>query len=68
MYVFNTIKEVREITEEWLPDYNELRPHEPLGNLTPKEFAGAAAPPSRPPKAGKELNAMITTDTGIGGS
>jgi len=58
MYVFNNIREVREITEAWLPEYNELRPHESLGNLTPREFANAAASP-HPPRAGRELNARI---------
>lgn len=56
MYVFNNIREVREITEEWLSEYNELRPHESLGNLTPMEFAKAATPPLR---AGKELTPLI---------
>lgn len=39
LYVFNRINEVREITQNWLPDYNEQRPHESLGNLTPIEYA-----------------------------
>jgi len=39
MYVFHTIREVRTITGNWLPDYNEVRPHESLGNLTPMEYA-----------------------------
>lgn len=39
MYVFNRISEVRDITEKWLIDYNEVRPHEALGNLPPVEYA-----------------------------
>jgi len=38
-YVFNRLSEVRDITENWLREYNEQRPHESLGNLTPEEFA-----------------------------
>ena len=38
-YVFNWLSEVRDITENWLTEYNEQRPHESLGNLTPGEFA-----------------------------
>jgi putative transposase len=38
MYVFRTLEEVREQTERWMKDYNEERPHESLGNLTPREF------------------------------
>jgi putative transposase len=38
MYVFNTLEEVREHTERWLKEYNEDRPHESLGDLTPREY------------------------------
>lgn len=39
MYVFQQLKEVRDITYRWLMEYNEERPHESLGNLTPTEYA-----------------------------
>lgn len=29
------IEEVRELTEKWRKNYNENRPHEALGNMTP---------------------------------
>ena len=38
MFVFKRLKEVQEITESWVTEYNEERPHESLGNLTPKEY------------------------------
>ena len=38
LYVFSRLSEVRDITEEWLRQYNEERPHEALGNLTPAEY------------------------------
>ena len=38
MFVFETLKEVREQTEKWLQEYNEERPHEALGHLTPREY------------------------------
>jgi len=38
-YVLNTLKEVQDITEEWMGMYNGERPHEALSNLTPLEFA-----------------------------
>lgn len=37
MYVFRTLTEVREITEDWVREYNEERPHDSLGDLTPWE-------------------------------
>ena len=38
MYVFKTLSEVREITENWLREYNEERPHDSLDDLTPWEY------------------------------
>jgi len=37
-YIFSKLSEVQEITDNWLREYNEERPHEALGNLTPEEF------------------------------
>jgi len=44
MYVFQTLSEVREITDNWVMEYNEIRPHESLGNLTPEEYREANKP------------------------
>ena len=38
MYVFSRLSEVREITGNWIKEYNEERPHESLGNMTPAEY------------------------------
>jgi len=38
MFVFQSLEEVREQTEKWLKEYNEERPHESLGHLTPREY------------------------------
>ena len=37
-HVFETLKQVREISEDWLVEYNESRPHEALGDRTPGEI------------------------------
>ena len=37
-YFFNSLTEVREITQQWLWYYNSSRPHEALMNKTPLEF------------------------------
>jgi putative transposase len=37
-YVFDTLGEVRRMTAEWIKRYNEQRPHESLGNLSPTQY------------------------------
>jgi hypothetical protein len=36
---FTSLADAREQIERWRIDYNDLRPHSSLGNLTPSEFA-----------------------------
>ena len=38
MHLFRNISDVQTITDEWLKEYNDERPHESLGNLTPKGY------------------------------
>ncbi len=38
LYLFENLKQVREITYWWIIDYNEQRPHDALGDLTPAEY------------------------------
>ena len=37
-YLFRTLNEAREITQSWLMEYNNERPHESLNNLTQEEY------------------------------
>ena len=37
-YIFDSIEELKEITEDWLIEYNYKRPHSSLGGLPPKIF------------------------------
>jgi putative transposase len=46
MFVFQSLSEVREQTEKWLREYNEERPHESLGNMTPREYLLSQKPES----------------------
>ena len=38
MYTFKKLSEVRGITEDWIKEYNEERPHQALNSLTPVEY------------------------------
>ncbi len=40
-YLFDTLEEVRAITETWIDDYNSIRPHAALAGVTPLAFAAA---------------------------
>lgn len=37
-YLFDTIDEVREVTQIWVDDYNCMRPHDALDGLSPKMY------------------------------
>ena len=37
-YVFDSLKEVRDMTADWLHRYNHHRPHEALGRIPPVEY------------------------------
>jgi len=37
-YLYHSIKQVLQISEEWLPDYIEQRPVDALGSLPPRLF------------------------------
>jgi len=41
MYLFKRLSEVRDITGNWIKEYNEERPHDSLGKLTPVEYREA---------------------------
>jgi len=38
-HVFFELYEVRQLTHTWIEEYNTCRPHESLGNATPREWA-----------------------------
>lgn len=42
---FMNLSHAREIIADWRKDYNEVRPHSSLNNLTPIEFVGKVANP-----------------------
>ena len=37
-YLFESVREVTELTQEWIMHYNEKRPHQALNGLTPVEY------------------------------
>jgi len=38
-FLFHTVAEVQAITEDWLEEYNAIRPHEALGDVPPYQYA-----------------------------
>jgi putative transposase len=40
---FLNLKHARNVIENWRKDYNEVRPHSSLKNMTPMEYANATA-------------------------
>lgn len=46
-YVFSTLDEVREVTSEWVEDYNHYRPHNALGGLSPVMWKNGQQAPAK---------------------
>jgi putative transposase len=47
-YVFESVADAQTVTDNWLPDYNDHRPHESLGRVPPTSFLPR---PSAPPES-----------------
>jgi len=47
-HLFDSIDDVRSVTEEWLEDYNSERPHDSLGQVPPRSFLPR---PEQPPES-----------------
>ena len=43
-YLFESLEQVREITELWIPEYNQERPHDSLGCVPPLTFKPRQTP------------------------
>jgi putative transposase len=43
-YLFESVAEVQDLSDEWLRIYNERRPHEALGSAPPIQFRPRVVP------------------------
>jgi putative transposase len=50
-YVFESIREVQDLTDDWLPTYNDDRPHDALGRIPPTRFLPRPTTPPEAPNA-----------------
>jgi len=55
-YVFETLDEVRRMTGDWLTRYNGHRPHESLGNPSPRQYLMANLPST--PERSSEIRGL----------
>ena len=58
---FTSLADARWTIETWRIDYNEVRPHSSLGNLTPSEYVAAAAPHGGRWKGGDSFSTHAVT-------
>ncbi|WP_158602023.1 integrase core domain-containing protein [Pararobbsia silviterrae] len=45
-HVFVNLQQVQTITDQWLVDYNDYRPHESLGDVPPTQYMRRITPAS----------------------
>ena len=50
-YVFTSLSEVQQLTDEWLTTYNDDRPHDSLGRIPPTRYLSRPPTPPESPYA-----------------
>lgn len=68
LYVFSSRDGVREVTENFVREYNEERPHESLGDMPSAEFAargGTPCPPATRKQPAQSLYSWLALEQGI---
>ncbi len=61
-YIFEDLNEVREVTEQWMKDYNYVMPHDGLGGKTPVMLKCGKLPNAKPTKSLPHSNITNSND------
>jgi len=56
--LFESLDHARQVIEDWRIDYNRIRPHSSLGNMTPEVFAERFREGALPLKGKQTINSQ----------